>query len=73
MFKNGVEIQRAVDDGCRGPWSCFRTVAADTHEVLPLSSVNDPLPQLLVEEWSGPAAMAKVERLRGHAAPTAFA
>jgi hypothetical protein len=29
-----------------------------------LSRANDPLPQWLLEEWPGPAAMAKVERLR---------
>ena len=37
----------------------------DEDEVPPLSSVDDPLPQWLVDEWPGPAAMAKVERLRG--------
>jgi hypothetical protein len=42
----------------------FPNGCGDEDEVLPLSSADDPLPRWLVEEWPGPAAMAKVERLR---------
>jgi hypothetical protein len=40
----------------------FPNGCGDEDEVLPLSSADDPLPRWLVEEWPGPAAMAKVER-----------
>jgi hypothetical protein len=49
----------------------FPNGRGDKDEVLPLSSADDPLPQWLVEEWPGPTAMAKVERLGGQAAPAA--
>jgi hypothetical protein len=48
----------------------FPNGRGDEDEVLPLSSADDPLPLWLIEEWPGPAAMAKVERLR-QAAPAA--
>jgi hypothetical protein len=57
---NGLEIYyempRALD--------LFPNGRGDEDEVLPLSRAGDPLPQWLVEEWPGPDAMAKVERLR---------
>jgi hypothetical protein len=36
----------------------------DEDERLPLSGKDEPPPGWLSEEWPGPAAMAKVERLR---------
>ena len=50
----------------------FPNGRGDEDEVLPLSNADDPLPQWLVEEWPGPAAMAKVERLRRQAAQAAI-
>jgi len=35
-----------------------------------LSGADDPLPRWLTEDWPGPEAMAKVERLRGQTAPS---
>ena len=49
----------------------FPNGRGDEDEVLPLSSADDPLPQWLVEEWPGPAAMAQVERLRRQPTPPA--
>ena len=63
---NGLEIYyemlRALE--------LFPNGRGDEDEALPLSGAGDPLPHWLVEEWPGPAAMARVERLR-QAAPTA--
>jgi len=50
----------------------FPNGRGDEDEVLPLSSADGPLPQWLVEEWPGPAAMAKVERLRRQTAQAAI-
>lgn len=64
---NGLEIYyempRAIE--------LFPNGRGDEDEVLPLSAANDPLPQWLTEDWPGPAAMAKVERLRGEVAHAA--
>ena len=64
---NGLEIcyemPRALD--------LFPNGRGDEDEVLPLSNANDPLPAWLVEDWPGPAAMAKVERLRRQPAAAA--
>jgi hypothetical protein len=49
----------------------FPNGRGDEDEVLPLSNADDPLPQWLTEEWPGPVAMAKVERLRRQAPPAA--
>jgi hypothetical protein len=49
----------------------FPNGRGDEDEVLALSRADDPLPQWLVEEWPGPAAMAKVERLRRQAGAVA--
>jgi catechol 2,3-dioxygenase len=66
---NGLEIYyempRALD--------LFPNGRGDEDERLPLSAAGDPLPQWLTEEWPGPAAMAKVERLRRQPEPTAAA
>ena len=63
---NGLEIYYEMPRALE----LFPNGRGDEDEVLPLSSAADPLPQWLVEEWPGPAAMAKVERLR-QAAPAA--
>ena len=47
----------------------FPNGRGDEDEVLPLSNTDDPLPDRLVEEWPGPAAMAKVERLAASRQP----
>jgi len=64
---NGLEIYyempRALD--------LFPNGRGDEDEALPLSRAADPLPQWLTEDWPGPAAMAKVERLRRQTEPTA--
>ena len=43
--------------------SLFPNGRGDEDERLPLSGKDDPLPAWLLEEWPGPAAYAKVERL----------
>ena len=56
---NGLEIYyempRALD--------LFPNGRGDEDEALPLSGADDPLPRWLTEDWPGPEAMAKVERL----------
>ena len=61
---NGLEIYYEMPRALE----LFPYGRGDEDEVLPLSSAGDPLPQWLMEEWPGPAAMAKVERLRRPAA-----
>ena len=64
---NGLEIYYEMPRALE----LFPNGRGDEDEVLPLSSADDPLPQWLVEEWPGPAAMAKVERLRRQPTPPA--
>jgi catechol 2,3-dioxygenase len=61
---NGLEIYYEMPRALE----LFPNGRGDEDEVLPLSSAEDPLPHWLVEDWPGPAAMAKVERLRRQAA-----
>jgi catechol-2,3-dioxygenase len=65
---NGLEIYYEMPRALE----LFPNGRGDEDEVLPLSSADDPLPQWLVEEWPGPAAMAKVARLRRQSATAAF-
>jgi catechol-2,3-dioxygenase len=51
----------------------FPNGRGDEDEALPLSRAGDPLPAWLTEDWPGPAAMAKVERLRHQPAPSGVA
>jgi len=60
---NGLEIYYEMPRALE----LFPNGRGDEDEALPLSRPDDPLPQWLVEEWPGPAAMAKVERLRQQA------
>jgi catechol-2,3-dioxygenase len=64
---NGLEIYYEMPRAL----ALFPNGRGDEDEVLPPSRADDPLPQWLAEEWPGPAAMAKVERLRHQAAPSA--
>ena len=64
---NGLEIYYEMPRALE----LFPNGRGDEDEVLPLSSADDPLPQWLVEKWPGPAAMAKVERLRRQPTPPA--
>jgi hypothetical protein len=64
---NGLEIYYEMPRALE----LFPNGRGDEDEVLPLSSADDKLPQWLVEEWPGPAAMAKVERLRRQPPPQA--
>lgn len=57
---NGLEIYYEMPRALE----LFPNGRGDEDEALPLSRAGEPLPQWLVEEWPGPAAMAKVERLR---------
>jgi catechol 2,3-dioxygenase len=56
---NGLEIYYEM----AGALSLFPNGRGDEDEALPLSRAGEPLPAWLAEEWPGPAAMAKVERL----------
>ncbi|HUO00299.1 MAG TPA: VOC family protein [Bradyrhizobium sp.] len=64
---NGLEIYYEMPRALE----LFPYGRGDEDEVLPLSSAGDPLPQWPMEELPGPAAMAKVERLRRQAAAAA--
>src|ERR1700688_2811502 len=57
---NGLEIYYEMPRALE----LFPNGRGDEDEALPLSGADDPLPRWLVEEWPGPAAKAKVERLR---------
>ena len=57
---NGLEIYYEMPNAL----ALFPNGRGDEDEALPLSRRDDPLPQWLVEDWPGAAAMAKVERLR---------
>ena len=64
---NGLEIYYEMPNAL----ALFPNGRGDEDEALPLSRRDDPLPQWLVEDWPGAAAMAKVDRLRGPPAPSA--
>lgn len=64
---NGLEIYYEMPNAL----SLFPNGRGDEDEALPLSGADDPLPRWLVEEWPGPAAIAKVERLRRQTVPSA--
>jgi hypothetical protein len=64
---NGLEIYYEMPRAL----ALFPNGRGDEDEALPLSRRDDPLPQWLTEDWHGPAAMAKVERLRRQPAPRA--
>jgi catechol 2,3-dioxygenase len=56
---NGLEIYYEMP----GALALFPNGRGDEDDLLPLSAAGDPLPGWLDEEWPGPAAAAKVERL----------
>jgi catechol 2,3-dioxygenase len=56
---NGLEIYYEMPKAL----SLFPNGRGDEDERLPLSRADEPLPAWLSEEWPGPAAYAKVERL----------
>ncbi len=60
---NGLEIYYEMPNAL----SLFPNGRGDEDEALPLSRRDDPLPRWLTEDWPGPEAMAKVERLRQQA------
>ncbi|HLY47150.1 MAG TPA: VOC family protein [Stellaceae bacterium] len=64
---NGLEIYYEMPRALE----LFPNGRGDEDEALPLSRAADPLPGWLAEEWPGPAAYAKVERLRHAAAQSA--
>ena len=61
---NGLEIYYEMP----GALALFPNGRGDEDERLPLSGPGEPLPAWLGEDWPGPAAYAKVERLRQGAA-----
>jgi catechol-2,3-dioxygenase len=65
---NGLEIYYEMP----GALALFPNGRGDEDDVLPLTTADAPLPQWLLEDWPGPAAMAKVERLRNQGAQTAI-
>ena len=56
---NGLEIYYEMPRALE----LFPNGRGDEDEALPLSGADDPLPRWLTEDWPGPEAMAKVERL----------
>jgi catechol 2,3-dioxygenase len=64
---NGLEIYYEMP----GALALFPNGRGDEDDLLALSAAGDPLPEWLAEDWPGPAAMAKVERLRRGAAAAA--
>jgi len=63
---NGLEIYYEMPRALE----LFPNGRGDEDERLPLSGADDPLPAWLTEDWPGPEAMAKVERLRRQTAAT---
>ncbi len=63
---NGLEIYYEMPRALE----LFPNGRGDEDEALPLSGADDPLPRWLTEDWPGPEAMAKVERLRRQTAPS---
>ena len=61
---NGLEIYYEMPNAL----ALFPNGRGDEDERLPLSAAGDPLPAWLAEDWPGPAAYAKVEKLRASAA-----
>ena len=61
---NGLEIYYEMPNAL----ALFPNGRGDEDERLPLSAIGDPLPAWLAEDWPGPAAYAKVERLARTAA-----
>ena len=61
---NGLEIYYEMPNAL----ALFPNGRGDEDERLPLTRAGDPLPDWLAEDWPGPAAFAKVERLRTNAA-----
>ena len=66
---NGLEIYYEMP----GALSLFPNGRGDEDERLPLSGHGEKLPTWLAEDWPGPAAFAKVERLRQGASGQAAA
>lgn len=64
---NGLEIYYEMPKAL----SLFPNGRGDEDERLPLSAPGEPLPDWLREDWPGPAAYAKVDRLRQLPAATA--
>jgi catechol-2,3-dioxygenase len=60
---NGLEIYYEMP----GALALFPNGRGDEDERLPLSRSAEPTPAWLLEDWPGPAAFAKVERLRRQA------
>ncbi len=56
---NGLEIYYEMPNAL----ALFPNGRGDEDEKLPLTAAGEPLPQWLLEDWPGAAAMAKVERL----------
>jgi len=64
---NGLEIYYEMPNAL----ALFPNGRGDEDERLPLSGRGDPLPAWLAEDWPGPAAYAKVDRLRQQPQPAA--
>jgi catechol 2,3-dioxygenase len=63
---NGLEIYYEMPNAL----ALFPNGRGDEDERLPLSGRGEPSPSWLLEDWPGPAAMAKVDRLRRQPAST---
>ena len=64
---NGLEIYYEMPNAL----ALFPNGRGDEDEALSLSGPADPLPAWLLEEWPGPAALAKAARLRRQTEPAA--
>ncbi len=64
---NGLEIYYEMPNAL----ALFPNGRGDEDERLPLSGRGEPLPAWLAEDWPGPAAFAKAERLKRQARPAA--